>query len=280
MCHDAKLNLRYMKSLVNKKAPCLILIHGLTEDSSCFKAVKSTDLAKSYNIISVELPGFGESKSRIAIAVKDLVIAHQNIVALIEKYSKTQSVIVLGHSLGGLIGTLVCSALKDKVSLFLNVDGLLQEMKPGSSSFANAGCFHSPEKFKQSMLKSLQSQSGATNHYIARYINNVKATDAETLHAWAKAIIEMLKDNAVFKTYTQLKCKAIYLYGERSINKKNNLLVKKENLDRTEFTGLGHWPMLESPEVFWKAVASKIHSHAPIKSTSTSIATDQPRPRW
>jgi pimeloyl-ACP methyl ester carboxylesterase len=103
--------------------PVIVLIHGFGEDNSIWE--NQFDALKEYHLILPDLPGSGQSESiedmsmeGLAEAVKE-VIVHET-AALYFKEGEPDSVILIGHSMGGY----VTLAFVEKYSRMLRGFGL------------------------------------------------------------------------------------------------------------------------------------------------------------
>ncbi len=89
--------LNYISS-PNKNKNSLVFIHGIGSTSKIFqKQIK--EFGKKYYTISLDLPGYGKSKTIESITIENYANAVYNFLESI----KIKSPILLGHSLGGMI---------------------------------------------------------------------------------------------------------------------------------------------------------------------------------
>ncbi|WP_133408306.1 alpha/beta fold hydrolase [Parashewanella tropica] len=230
------------------------LIHGFTECSDSLLGVFETSITEQLNIFIPDLPGFG--KSRFEEQYRDL----SNVIALLEqlisRHSADRQLIILGHSLGATLATILTSKL-DNVVLFLNVEGMLVEDKINARSLTKACEFERPNEFVEYMCSRLKI-GAELDRFIKRYLENVKKADPEIIHAWAKSSTELLAGNVVDLIYRNLKCEKLYVYGEHSMSRLELERVEKAKYERVRIKEVGHWPMREQPDEFWLLISEVV----------------------
>lgn len=104
------------------KKPLVIFLHGAPGSLSAFiDYLKNKDLQESVNMISVDRPGYGHSnfgKQETSLKKQAFYISK-----LIKEYKKNNSVILVGHSLGGPIAAKVAMEYPDLVQGLIIVAG-------------------------------------------------------------------------------------------------------------------------------------------------------------
>ncbi|MBM7070587.1 alpha/beta hydrolase [Shewanella sp. 202IG2-18] len=227
------------------------LIHGFTECSDSLKGIFDTSIAKQCNVFIPDLPGFG--KSRFEEKYFDL----NNIVTLLEQlisvYSSGRPLIILGHSLGATIATILTAKL-DNVVLFLNVEGMLVEDDRDARSLTKASEFDDSVKFVEYMCSRLKT-GAESNAFVKRYLENIKRSDPNIIHDWAKSSTELLAANHIDLLYKSLKCQKLYIHGEYTMSRLELEHLKKAEYERVIIKEAGHWPMLEQAGEFWKIIS-------------------------
>ncbi len=115
----------------------IVLIHGFCEDKTIWKYCEE-GLAKSYRVLSIDLPGFGES--RLEESEVSMEFFAEKINEFLEGL-KIDKCILIGHSLGGYVGL----AFAEKYEIKLDGLGLFH-----STAFEDA------EDKKDNRLKAIE----------------------------------------------------------------------------------------------------------------------------
>ncbi len=239
------------------------LLHGFSECSDSLSNIFESPLSTLFNIYIPNLPSFGKSSFEPEYLELANVIALLK--KLIEKYSDNRPLILLGHSLGGTLATVLVKQLKN-VIMFCNVEGMLLEDTCDARSLTKAKEFKDPSKFVEYMRLRLTGLA-ESNLYVKHYLTNILEADPKIIHAWALSSTEMLAGNKIDSLYKELTCRKIYIYGQNSIAKLELLHIVKADYDRIMIPEVGHWPMLEAPEIFWNVINRWIHSNITQPST-------------
>ena len=226
----------------------LWLIHGYGESKACFDQVFEVAIAKEANIFSFDLPGFGS-----APLVKSGYEAYvQELVQVIEAQNVDLPCVILGHSLGGIIATLVAAQLKiSQIILFVVDTSLSSDQSPITS--ADIGDVE-PQSFKENLLLKLKAQMPQEPD-IARLVLQAEASDPEALAYWAEEGVHARVNDQVLQLFQNLAYSKYYLVGECSfalpIRQRLLKLLKKYLV---WFPDAGHCIMLDTPQAFWQRV--------------------------
>jgi pimeloyl-ACP methyl ester carboxylesterase len=89
----------------------VILIHGFCETSEIWDGF-SSDLAKSFNVFSIDLPGFG--KSPLPSTPFSIDTIAQQVISWIDE-QQIKSPVLIGHSLGGYVSLSIAWQAPEKV---------------------------------------------------------------------------------------------------------------------------------------------------------------------
>ena len=102
----------------------LICLHGIQGSKYSFEPLISSVVADRARIIAPDLPGFGDSgiPKNGGYSLDEHA---ERLVAFFEMLELEQ-VSVLGHSLGGMLGTLLLQLVPDRISRFINLEGNLR----------------------------------------------------------------------------------------------------------------------------------------------------------
>ncbi len=247
----------YIESYLTDNAKADVwYLHGLTETNSYFDLLKY-DSRETLNQYFIDLPGFARSPLP---PVLDLEIVATQIVEIILDKIQTNTIILLGHSIGGSIATKIFSLLPDMNKFFINIDGLLIHEYMGSSSLSKVVKFNNAMSFKEYLVDHWQVQRNK-HHMLERFYMNILHTDPHVLFKWANAIIAFLEHDKILALYKKNSHNTLYIYGELSINQRNIDKVIEYNLPSVKLSHTGHWPMLEQPEQFTNIVYNCIRNY-------------------
>ncbi|MCH2190969.1 MAG: alpha/beta hydrolase [Gammaproteobacteria bacterium] len=111
----------------NSGNPTLFYLHGWMDSGASFKYVAEF-LQKNYHVVAPDLRGFGETEHAQGYWFPDYLADFE---ALLNLYACSESVDLVGHSMGGNIGALYAGIRPDRVRSLLILDALgLETTKP------------------------------------------------------------------------------------------------------------------------------------------------------
>lgn len=110
----------YINEWGDPKDPLIVFLHGWGDSGATFQFVVDA-LARQWHVVAPDWRGFGRTFHRArAYWFPDYLADLDD---LLEKYSPSTPVRLVGHSMGGNIGGLYAGAMPERVHAFVNVEG-------------------------------------------------------------------------------------------------------------------------------------------------------------
>ena len=110
----------YINEWGDPKDPLIVFLHGWGDSGATFQFVVDA-LARQWHVVAPDWRGFGRTFHRArAYWFPDYLADLDD---LLEKYSPSAPVRLVGHSMGGNIGGLYAGAMPERVRAFVNVEG-------------------------------------------------------------------------------------------------------------------------------------------------------------
>lgn len=103
-------------------APLIVALHGWLDNAASFGCLGPA-LAGDYRVLAIDLPGHGNSFHRPPGATYELLDYVRDLALLLDREAP-DGAILLGHSLGGIIASLLSVAVPDRVRALMLVDSL------------------------------------------------------------------------------------------------------------------------------------------------------------
>lgn len=109
------------KTWGDKSHPKILALHGWLDNAASYDAL-ATQLAEQFYVVAVDLPGHGlsEHTDDHHYPFEHYVDA---IMATVDQLA-WENFIIMGHSLGGAVASVVASKLPEKVSAFISLDAM------------------------------------------------------------------------------------------------------------------------------------------------------------
>ena len=103
-------------------APLVIALHGWLDNAASFNRLGPM-LARDYRVVAVDLPGHGHSFHRPPGATYELMDYVRDLAFLLDR-AAPEGAVLLGHSLGGIVASLLSVAVPDRSRALILVDSL------------------------------------------------------------------------------------------------------------------------------------------------------------
>lgn len=237
-------------SIRNTGQPCgtIVYIHGLGESGICFNdLVLDTKLA-DWNHVVPDLAGYGRS-----IWPKESASLDQHTELIIETVRSVEirPIILVGHSMGGVIGQFVCERHPDLVDGFFNVEGNISLQ---DCTFSSRAARQTSAKFEKSGFDELRKWvylAGLKKPAFRHYYASLMLAHPGTFHMNSRELVQVSKQEDLAFRLTQLKTPSCYVAGLNGGAGVRSLeLLRKANTDRILLDGAGHWPFIDKKNEF------------------------------
>jgi pimeloyl-ACP methyl ester carboxylesterase len=231
-------------SSVAGKGRTAILVHGWTCNDTTWKS-QVPELTKKYRVITLDLPGHGQSGSP-----KDGKLSMDLFARAIEAVrseAKSDQVVLVGHSMGTPVILYYARLYPQHAAALVFVDGIVSSPQNPSGMLNFANQFAGPDglKTRESMIRSMFSAS-TTQEMQKHILSMMLGAPAETAVGAMKAVMDPAswKDMA----FTQ---PVLGLYAEKSkAADREYIKTNFPKMDYQEIAGTGHFLMLEKPDEF------------------------------
>ena len=246
-------------SELHRSRSVLLFVHGLGESGLCFKEAFDSRDMNEYSIVVPDMMGYGRSSST---ASGDYSMESQirRLWRLVE-FLDLGSFYVVGHSMGGDIGTLMASSdTRRRIKGLVNIEG---DLTPHDIFFSNRvvsaaeeGSFTEwfEKEFKEEIvLKGWGSKWSSCRRYYA----SLQFARPEAFLANAKEIYEKTqalpgrRECLTGFTYAALKMPKIFCWGSESLARGTQEFLEFASLRHRKFEPAFHWPMIDQAERFY-----------------------------
>jgi len=225
-------------------------LHGFGESSLSFKEAFFSELVEYYSLFVPDLPGFGVSPpqpERMSIEG-----ATEVILSLINVLSRNKVVLLVGHSLGSVIATRVARKLGEAVKGVFSIEGNLTRSDGYFS--AQAADFQQADAFHRYFLDLIYKRAASSEAY-QRYFASVRFASPEAIMEWGRSSAHLGESGTHGFDFVSLKCQKTYYWSMESTPEETRDFIVKYNIPNRQYTGAGHWPMIETPDKCYTAIS-------------------------
>lgn len=238
----------------------LLLLHGIGCAKESFDAAfDRAELSERFSLLSLDFVGHGGSSKPVDFSYK--LADHAGVVMKLVEKLKPETVDVVGHSMGGAIGTLLVGELVKnyKVNNFWNAEGNLIASDCGIASRRITA--QTESQFKNQgygdFLADLQSSPDASTKKWAAWYSQAGAL---AVHRSARSLVEMSDSGILLQTFNQLPVKKTFIYGDQSANHELLAQLRGTATELASITNSGHFMMLDNQGEFYDAIKSGLQS--------------------
>jgi len=240
----------------------LLFVHGLGDSGISYEDAFKYDFLSDCNIVVPDLIGYGRSSAASSLERYHYKAHIERLWKLIEMLNLTD-IILLGHSMGGDISTLMSRENRDRlVRKYINIEGDITQHDLFISSRAveafNSGDF--PGWFEEHFKYKLIFQKFGHQRSSRLYFASLNFCRPEAFLENAKELVARnTKLDSEFKSeigeiFASLGIPRVYCYGTLSCPKQTLKFLEQKNLPTRKFESAGHSLMVDSSEEFYRFV--------------------------
>ena len=249
--------------------PTLLYIHGLGESAYCFEDLLVAPRLADYRQLAPDLLNYG--KSLWAPEPLDL---EGHAVALLRLLDEQEIdwVVLVGHSMGGVIGLRLGQLLGPRLAGFVNIEG----------NVSLADCTFSSQVAGLPLADWLSSGQGAFLErlyagtclppaperdaavVLRAYAASIHMADPRAYHRNSGDLVAISRQETIPAELAALGKPLIYVYGApRGTQQHSRKLLAHAGIELREIAPAGHWPFLDQPAAFLDVVTDFLDALAP-----------------
>lgn len=222
----------------------LWLIPGFGDSHLCFSDVFDQPIAARARIHVWDLPGHGASPPQ----AEGLTVAHAACLLrdLITQVSGDRPVLLVAHALGSVIAIVTAQLLGAPPKLLVNVAG---ELAPADTGECDGEAeYSSPVAFVEKLRQETVA-AALTDSTLRHYWRSLQLADSPTLWSLHRSLLAYRSAGDAF---LRLPCPTTYYWDPTSAPQRTQHLLARHRPAQRKLAGLGHWPMVKAPAVFYR----------------------------
>lgn len=238
------------------KAPAprdtIFYIHGLGESGLCLESIMNHPLLKGFSHLSADLPGYGKSPW------PEEPLSFSRYADLLEKHLallNTGQVVLVGHSMGGVIGTLLCERHPERARLFIDVEG---NVSLEDCTFSCIIAAHGFDEFMGSEFGRLRDEiyeRGIRERALRLYHAGLLMCDPRSIYVNSLELVSLSESGDLAGRLGALKIPASYIWGDPGGTGEYSLgLLHAQGIPLACVQNSGHWPFVDQPDAFAETI--------------------------
>jgi pimeloyl-ACP methyl ester carboxylesterase len=202
-------------------------------------------------VATLDLPGCGESGAPQDFSY---TMGEQGDLAVkwVTELGLTR-IILVGHSMGGVIGLYVAEALGSRVKIFVNLEGNLGRNDCTFSAMVSASSqeafeSHGFDKFKEELKRAVQKEPSPG---LSKYYENVLKADPRSYYLSSVSLVRESCKGRLKERFLDLPMKKWYVFGEKSVNPDTKSFLDHHGISYFIVPQSGHFMMDDQPQLFY-----------------------------
>lgn len=215
----------------------IFFLHGLGCSKNSFSKAWDDNSCKEYSLLSIDLPGFGDSArpDNFSYSMED----HAKVCESVLRHFPEKRLHVVGHSMGAAIGLLLSDDFLGSAVSFVNIEGNLISEDCGFISRKAAGIPYNI--FQKKIFPALQSRFESEKN---RYFS-LDTTSTSAFYRSSKSLVAWSDSKKLLGKFKNLTCRKAYFYGEQNTGMK--ILEDLDDIEKIMISKSGHFPMNDNP---------------------------------
>ena len=222
----------------------LWLIHALGSSARQWNDVAASPRLAGYAKTAPDLPGSGDEPSRPGVTLAQLA---REIAS--EIGSSSRRTVLVGHSLGGVLATLVAEQRPRELVAVVNVEGNLTL----ADCTASAAAVSAPD-FAVWLDRLVEICATGTEPF-RRLSTWLRTCDPTTFLEFSRELVRLSTDAAIGNRYASLSLPCLYLRGDNGFPAESIAFIKQHSLRERVIPGASHLLPWERPEEVSAAIA-------------------------
>lgn len=221
------------------RKPAILMIAGFGDDASMYAPLLATPLAEAYELIPMDLPGFGAP----ALDGTTSLDALAEVVA--NRAAEEKATVIVAHSVASIIASLAAGKAACPITTIVSLEGNITAEDAYFSG--TAADFETLESFRRAFLNRLITMA-ETDPIIARYRERVERANMCAL--WqlgcdARRFSEARVPGDVLRESAEI----VYFYNPSNCPASTVAWLEQADFKRVQLPGASHWPSIDQPIV-------------------------------
>jgi pimeloyl-ACP methyl ester carboxylesterase len=226
----------------------ILWLHGLGESGLCFERILAHPSLRRWRHLVPDLPGYGRSAwPAKPTSLPDLA---SRIAGWISARDEPPAVVV-GHSMGGVLGLLMADRHPSCVRALLNVDG---NITLDDCRYSGAAARWDLDDFVRSGFDHMREEiyrDGLDDPAHRGYYASLRLADPQVFHRHARDLVALSAAGDLARRLASVSMPARYLAGEpHGASRRSVEALESARVPRSSVTPSGHWPFIDQPEAF------------------------------
>jgi pimeloyl-ACP methyl ester carboxylesterase len=226
----------------------IVYIHGLGESGLCFEKLIVDSRMQKWSHLAPDLPGYGKSPwPEQPMGLEE----HADYLGRWLKERAIDQAVLLGHSMGGVIGLMLCEKHPELVRGFINVEGniSLEDCMFSSMVASYPEDEWNTEGFER--VCDVIYRDGLEDRALRGYYASMRMCDPRVYHLNSRELVKLSQSEDPAARLGALKVPNIYILGNpRGTGEHSRRLLTSAGVEWHAVEHAGHWPFIDQQSAF------------------------------
>lgn len=232
----------------------IVYVHGLGESGLGFEKLMVEPRLAAWRQLAADLPGYGKSPWRAEpLGLED----HAACLAEWARAEIPEGAVVVGHSMGGVIGVLLCERLAEWARGFVNVEG---NLSLADCIFSSKVAAVSRDELRAGALDRIGDEiyrRGRDDEALRTYYPSIRMCDPRAYQLNGVELVELSRSEGLAARMAALAVPRLYVAGvPRGAGERSRGLLDRAGVAWRAVEEAGHWPFLDRPAAFVDVMTS------------------------
>lgn len=226
----------------------IVYIHGLGGSGYCFEQLINRAELHNWDHLVPDLPSYGKSPwTQTPLTLQEYV---EHLIIWLRN-RRTTKAIILGHSMGAVIGLMLCEKNLDLVRAFINIEG---NVSLDDCTFSSKTLEYTLQGFIDHGMDTLCDsvyQEGLSNPAMRRYYPSLRMCNPASYHLNGGELVQISQTETLATRQGKLKIPHMYILGNpRGTGMHSQSLLTSSGVPWIAIDRAGHWPFIDQIDSF------------------------------
>jgi pimeloyl-ACP methyl ester carboxylesterase len=230
--------------------PPLLFIHGLGESGLCFESFLQEPGLGHLRCLVPDLPGYGRSPWPRRPLGFEAMVDH---LAAWLRWRGEDRLVVVGHSMGGVLALLLAERHPDLVLSLVDIEG---NISSADCSFSKRAADQELEGFLAggfALFRGDMARDGETDPGSAGYAVSLRLADPVSYYQHSVELVERSVAEDLAPRLAALEVPRCYIAGVGSavrsgLSQRSHELLARAGVPASRVDPAGHWPFIDRPD--------------------------------
>lgn len=231
----------------------IFCLHGIQSNKNLFNELLSQSFFENYSLLSLDFIGFGESDKpeNFSYNLVDQAAICESIIDQLN----VQKLHIIGHSLGGMVGTLLLESIGEKIISFVNLEGNLILEDCGASKEMTKLSF---EEFRKKGYDELKEKVKSSNEKSKKIrVQGLSLIPSYAFYKTSQSIVSWSESRKLLDIFLKSSMRKLFVFGDKNKQKSEALNGK---IPLAKISNAGHFMILDNFEETFEKIRTFLES--------------------